>query len=463
MKNPPLKTASYLTIALFVVLIVSGCIADEESAAPPISWDTAKIINNNIAQFASGKQEYDVAFYGKGEAIVVWLQSEIIFTSRYSPNSGWETPEVVTENVSTENFLDIHFKKNQKPEVAVDKEGNAIVVWVSNIPKYDYPTGITYTFRTYARRLNIEGDWGNEEEISSNSGNTAIPKIAMDSMGNASVTWFQGNCGCGNIVQSIYYDTNLGWGQTKVINFATNQQYSQSPDDLLFDLNDKAFLVGGTRYSQMDENFNWETSKTISTEMSEFSEVSLSMDGNGNIFAIWKALIPRLSTSAVQILSSRFEPGVGWSENDILNAGRDRVVSSDPRIATNKNGDAVAIWRQKDNVDKAIFHEARIARFIAGEGWQQSKSLAKLDKDLLTADVAIDSEGNIAAIWNTSSKMFSRQYVKDVGWSSSTLVYEEENETISGLSVEIDNMNNFVIFWQLGSDLFSSNVVNNKN
>ena len=458
-----MKTTPYLTSAIFIALTISGCIYDKEAAAPPITWNAAKNIDNNVGQFSSHKQEYDIAFYGEGDAIAVWVQSEMIFSSRYSPDTGWDTPAVVTENVSTENFLDIHVQKSQKPEVAVDKQGNAIVVWVSNIPTYDYPTGRYNHYRTYARRLNVESEWDDEEEISSDSGNTAVPKIAMDSKGNAVVTWFQGNCGCGNIVQSIYYDVDYGWGKTKVIDFATNQQYSQTPDDLLFDLNDKAFLVGGSRYSQMDEDYNWETSKSISTEMSESSKVSLSMDGKGNIYATWKAQIPRLSTSAVQILSSRFEPGVGWSENDILNGGRDRVFTTEPRIATNQNGDTVVIWKQKDNIDKTIFHEVRIARFIAAEGWQRSESLGEHDEDILSADATIDSEGNIAAVWNTSSKMFSRQYVNNTGWSNTTLVRETEGDDISGLSLEIDNMNNFVIFWQLGSDLFSSYAVNNPN
>jgi hypothetical protein len=72
-------------------------------------------------------------------------------------------------------------------KVAVDANGNAIVVWAQ--------LGQTTGFRIHAKRFLVDSGWQNEETISDTNAadNAYDPQIAMNATGFAVVVWNQGD------------------------------------------------------------------------------------------------------------------------------------------------------------------------------------------------------------------------------------------------------------------------------
>lgn len=115
-----------------------------------------------------------------GNAVAVWIQSDAgrqdIWSSRHVPAIGWAAPEKIeTDDNGTA----------AAPRVAVDAAGNAFAVWQQF---------------SAAGRLNIwsgrfgagTGAWGPAGLIETDDlGNAYVPKIAVDSSGNAIAVWHQ--------------------------------------------------------------------------------------------------------------------------------------------------------------------------------------------------------------------------------------------------------------------------------
>jgi len=77
-----------------------------------------------------------------------------------------------------------------RPQVAVGPNGDAVAVW----PRYDGSV-----FSIYANRL-TSGVWGTPELLETNTGNTALqPQVAVDPNGDAVVVWTQPGGGTFNI------------------------------------------------------------------------------------------------------------------------------------------------------------------------------------------------------------------------------------------------------------------------
>ncbi len=90
------------------------------------TWTHPILISNNISPDGQNARAPKVAMDGNGNTIVVWQQSngthDQIFKSEYR-GGNWLHPTGLTDNISPDTEAAVH------PEVAMDNNGNAIIVW----------------------------------------------------------------------------------------------------------------------------------------------------------------------------------------------------------------------------------------------------------------------------------------------------------------------------------------------
>ncbi|MGD9392605.1 MAG: hypothetical protein PVH32_06795 [Chromatiales bacterium] len=123
-----------------------------------------------------------------GNAFVAWQQEDqsvnvfpavsSIYSNRYDKtrNAWWDNEQLIESG--DENAI--------YPEIQTDPGGNAIAVWIQGDS-----TGSLYSNRYV---LNDDNGWGTEELLESNSGDVdpeSPPSLAIDSEGNAVVVWAQ--------------------------------------------------------------------------------------------------------------------------------------------------------------------------------------------------------------------------------------------------------------------------------
>jgi hypothetical protein len=137
------------------------------------------------------------------------------------------------------------------------------------------------------------------------------------------------------------------------------------------------------------------------------------MDVNGNAMAVWTESVD----SKWQIWSSHYN-GTSWTEEERIDASTDCAIS--PQIAISQNGkSAVALWIQYNEGDSNRKLYSRY--YTAADGWDSV--IHRIDTDdtfpVITAEIAMDAEGNACAIWSQRSILAS-YYSKDSGWGNIT-------------------------------------------
>jgi uncharacterized protein YheU (UPF0270 family) len=120
-----------------------------------------------------------------GNAIIVWDQNdgttEQIFKSEFR-GGVWTNPANITDNISPDGQWAGH------PQVAMDNNSNAIIVWFQNDGVYDQIFKSEYRNGVWTHPVNLQ------DNISPDGQNTYFyEQVAMADNGNAIIVWNQSN------------------------------------------------------------------------------------------------------------------------------------------------------------------------------------------------------------------------------------------------------------------------------
>ena len=285
----------------------------------------------------AGKPE--LAVDADGNTVVMWHQVEdervSVWFNRFAADSGWIGAEAVG---SPNDASDL-----SRPAVAMDAVGNAIAVWerldrdVSSI---------------WSQRLPRSGEREESQQVEIESGDARTPRVAVDPTGNAIAVWVQ----------------------------------QQTPD--------APFSTWSNRY--LASTGRWGDAELIGVE-SEDDETKpqIAMDGAGNAIAVWA----QIGGAREGIWSNRYLIDVGWETPapvGLRNLGPART----PELAANLFGDAVAVWVQFNGVQDRVWSN----RYTPSRGWSVSEAIDNNDpgRRPIGPQVAVDPQGNAVAVWMDS-------------------------------------------------------------
>lgn len=153
-------------------------------------WTEVQDLDDNISPDGTIATQPQVVMNDHGEAIVVWRQTDgstdQIFLSEYR-NGVWTDPADLSDNISPDGVDgDEHA---ETPQVAVDNQGDAVVVWT----QYGGEQGGLST-RIY-RSERREGEWMHPVDLSDSispfGSNAMDPDVAMNNLGEALIVWRQ--------------------------------------------------------------------------------------------------------------------------------------------------------------------------------------------------------------------------------------------------------------------------------
>jgi hypothetical protein len=235
---------------------------------------TATVIESGTGTAVSPQ----IAIDGDGNAIAVWQQYDgshwNIYANRYTPSGGWGTTATVIES-GTGTAYD--------PQIAIDGDGNAIAVW------YQYDGG---HLSIYANRYTSGGGWDmTATVIESGTGDAYDPQIAIDGDGNAIVVWVQDD-GSYDSIYANRYTSGGGWGSATLIESGTGDAYDSQ---IAIDGDGNAIAVwdqdDGVQWSTYANRYTfgggWGTATVIESSTSDAYEPQIAIDGDGNAIAVW--------------------------------------------------------------------------------------------------------------------------------------------------------------------------------
>ena len=336
------RQMQFLTNQLIVVALtlVAACNGDGGgSIVPPQgpSWGTAVLIQYDNSRDAMLPQ---IAMNDAGVAIAVWMQSDIphfnIWANRFDGVS-WGTAEMVETDDAGDAML---------PQIAMDDTGAAIAVWRQNDGTRN---------NIWANRFDGVS-WGTAEMIETDdTGDATLPQIAMDGTGAAIAVWTQNDDNSVNLRANIWANRFDGssWGAPELVE--TNSTSLATLPQITMDDTGAAIAV----WIQYDEypaslwsniwanrfdGFSWSTPEMIETyDAGDASDPQIAIDGTGAAIAVWHQW--DTVSGLGSIWANRFD-GSSWSTPEVIETD-DARDASNPQIAMDGTGNAVAVWYQR--------------------------------------------------------------------------------------------------------------------
>ena len=254
-------------------------------------WGTPLTIESESYQTRYPK----IAMDATGNATVVWYDLETsynhIWGNTYSPDSGWAGAQLVEENATASSMY---------PQVAMDGEGNAMVVW------HEYAGARTDAWSN----MYIAGEgWGTEELIEENDGGYAYePVVGFDGAGNAVAAWAHTDGPYANATANMYI-AGVGWGQPETI----------AADELGYDF-----------------------------------DLRIAVNADGVACASW---IHRIGT-LYDTYANRYVPGIGWDSAVLLEHSLG-ACGYHTSVGIDGTGNSFVAWTQRDVGDTSSIFASR--------------------------------------------------------------------------------------------------------
>lgn len=411
-----------------------------------------------------------VAFNRKGNAVMVWTQMEPIgrvniYKSEYR-NGRWSHPDKLDEDFLNDPG---NYNNVSQPTVAVAEDDSYVIAWIQQgnsnpmnnafvyacnnvscglIKNYDSPGVIEITTReTQSVEVAIQNSskayvavsyWNSsnvyeirvfEIDIAAmeNKGynvvtenitasDAALPKIAMDEKGNSIIVWQQSN----GSRQQIYMSVFRGVSWTKPI-LSDNINY----DSVIFAgafmpqvvmNNYGQALIAWTQntaspqyshiyYSMyniqndsLDRPIGAADNRIDTADLNENggTDPQLAIDGSGNAVAVW--------TNNKRIQMSQYGSNSGtWSEPQYIDPDPGSYSSSNPDVAMNDGGDVVVAWVEYDGSFMRVYKSE-----YRGERWIHPTDLAdnNIDAELTSNNnafephVSMANSGQTIIVWH---------------------------------------------------------------
>jgi hypothetical protein len=408
------------------------------------AWGAAGFVETDNAGDAGSPQ---IAFDASGNALAVWHQSDgtlyHVWSNRYTAGSGWGTPELIQSSNADEGTA---------PQIAMDASGNALAVWSQSGGSV---AGI------WSNRYVAGSGWGTAVKIETETGVAHPPQIAVDRNGNALAVWAQSRGTSGTIfdIWSNGYIAGSGWGTATLIETG-NPGHAFWPQ-VAFDTSGNALAVwsenDGTRYNIGSNRYipgtGWGTDVVIETDNAgHAAESQIAFDASGNALVVWK----QSDGTRNNIWSNRYIVGSGWSTAALIET-EDTGDADLPQIAFDASGNALAVWRQSYGAHVGIWSN----RYVVGSGWGIAVLIENDMAQPDTPQIAVDSSGNALAVWTktvgtASTNIWSNRYTPGNGWGVAEVIENTVGNAFEP-QIAIDAGGNAMAVW-LQSDGTRNNI-----
>jgi hypothetical protein len=443
-----------LGMGLSTVLIAAGCgggggggaAPDAPPSQPPVgnppavpvvetrAWQLAQEIDQGLTAGVE-VSEPEIALDGIRGGMAVWIRAEqgrtVLVASRYSSGGSWQPPEQIDAAVGG---------TPSKPRVAMDAQGNALVVWEQEL------AGLT---NVVVNRFDVVTEAWEFAHVLQRDFDTpaADPRIAMNGAGNAVAVWSQARAAGARVeILSNTYRVDVGWTDVILpVVEAVGIEASINPQ-LGMDGAGNAHVVW-QRFANNGTGFEiwssvlaaaaegaaqaWGVPMDVSrhsvVENSEQPDLAVAADGVAMV--VWRR---ETGSGSKSIRARRYLPGATQWEAAITVAAKlgeqDDPVPDNPRVAICPTGHAIAVW---DQVSATAGRTVAASRFspvpASGAPWSIPVNLERVRGGLSTGpQIAMDAAGNALVVWGQRdvagepTKVLSARYqVGNDQWSTS--------------------------------------------
>ena len=411
------------------------------------TWGSPARVDNATGVIESPR----IAVNRDGIAVAVWAErvgvasNQQIWVNRYVPEIGWEGPRRI-------ELDDLSDNSPAQIGVGIDEAGNAIAVW----------TQWAGSLRLWTNRYVVGTGWQTAELLEQDSKPAMNPQLAMDPQGNALVTWLRWDFAQpdNSVILFRRYEAGTGWGSIQTLVASGRPNYAPISMD---DAGNAIALWeqwDGTRYDVWAARYSvdsgWGTPQRIESSDGTALAPSIAMDRQGNGMATWQ------QSDGVRnhIWAARYAIGSGWGTAQRVDTN-DALECNYPMVAVGENGNTIIGWRAYNGMD--MYTTRTWANTYAqGSGWGTPKMLSS---DNVLSDqprVGMDSNGNALAVWRqwdaTGINLWSNRFGTDIGWGSSQLTEMIPDNTWLSPALAVHSCGSALVVWPQGDSVSADSV-----
>jgi len=410
-----------------------------------LKWFNPSTLSDNISPDGTSALYPQVAMDNNGNAIIVWYQNDglhdQIFKSEYRGGI-WTYPGSLSDNISPDGTGVIY------PQVAMDNNRNAIIVWEqfdgakNQIFKSEYRSGIWKHPTSVSDNISPDGQ------------NALIPQVAMNNNGNAIIVWYQADGANNQIFKSEYRGHVWTHPSSLTDNISSDGQNAEYPQ-VAMDSLDNAIIVWQQYDGANNQIFKSEYRGGVWTHPSSLSDnispdgqhaeyPQVAMDNNGNAIIVWY----QSDGSKTHVFKSEYRSDA-WTYPSSLNNyisfyGKDAAY---PQVAMDNNGNAIIVWLQYDGSHYQVF------KTEYSNVWVYPSKISPNGQDAYSPQVAMDNNGKAIIVWYQSdgakNQIFKSECRGGIWINPSSL---SDNISPNGQNayypqVAMDNNDNAIIVW----------------
>lgn len=375
------------------------------------AWYYPKDLSDHISLNTRDCANPETAMDDGGNVIVVWQQYDAsgvsqIFMSEYR-NGSWTHPSYLTDSISPHSY------DAENPHAAMDDNGNAVIVWQQSDGNYTRIYKSEYRGGVWTHPILSAG-------ISPNGEDAFNPRVAMDNNGNALVVWQQSNGSYNQIYKSEYrsgkWTHPSGLGDS--ICYRYYDAYAPRP---AMDDNGNALIVWQQETSTDSHIFkseyrssSWTHPASIIDHVSpngqDADEAQTAMDNNGNAIIVWR----QSNGAQPAIFKSEYRAG-SWTKPADLNdyISPFKSAAEKPQAAMADNGSAMIVWQQYDDETTPKYQIFK-SHYRSATGWAHptllSANMSPDGQHAYDPQIAMDNNGNAVISWYQSNGSYNQVY-----------------------------------------------------
>lgn len=283
----------------------------------------------------------------------------------------------------------------ENAQAAIDQNGNAIVVW----ERHDGTNE-----RIQAVQISSAGVVGSVKTLSPAGGDAFTPQVAVDGNGNAQVVWSRFNSVQGvDKIQAVSVSASGVVGSVQGLSTAPGD--AEAPQ-VGIDANGNAVVVW-QHFDGSNERVQGRTRsasgvlgaiKDLSVATSEGFAPQVAVNATGSGLVVWSRFGSACNCDRVQLVPFSSAGAVGTVQT-ISSSGED---DEEPQVGIAANGNGVAVWESFKGSQEKVLGRTRTASGTLGS--LQSLSTSGL---AFSPQVAVNGSGNALAVW-TRTGAFDR-------------------------------------------------------
>jgi PKD domain len=335
-------------------------------------------------------------------------------------------------------------------DVAVDAQGNATAVWVQWVGFGDMEI-------LEAATRPAGGAWSASVQLSQAGEQPLSPKVVVSPDGEATVVWLGYN-GSTEVVRAATRPAGGAWSQPVAL--SDLDEYASGPD-LAIDPqgNATAIWTGGPQFEHRfvqtatrPAGGSWSQPVALSDESEAAVWPHITSDAQGDLTAIWDL------GGEEGVIQSKTRPAGGEWSSAAVDVSDEDGLSSYPRMAIDGQGDAVAVWQQKDIHAASGFHYFVQTARRTGGSWSTPLTISREDGLAMNPLLALDPQGNATVVWDwaplatgTAHGLQARSATAGGSWGATVYVVTSPGglePSESGVQLLADPQGNVTIIWE---------------